>query len=54
MPLPLTNPQHGTIKQARAGVAVYTPFAGFSGSDSFTYAVSDGTTAPRRPTSPST
>ena len=41
-PLPLTNPQHGTITGS-GGAAVYTPDAGFSGIDTFTYAISDGT-----------
>ena len=41
-PLPLSNPKHGTATQISATNALYTPDPGFSGTDSFTYAVSDG------------
>ena len=40
-PLPLTNPDHGRLT-VTTGSATYTPDAGFSGTDTFTYAVSDG------------
>ena len=40
-PLPLTNPDHGRLT-VTTGAATYTPDAGFSGTDTFTYAVSDG------------
>ena len=35
--------QHGTVSISASGAYIYTPDAGFSGSDSFTYKVSDGT-----------
>ena len=40
-PLPLTHPDHGRLTVTTGG-ATYTPDAGFSGTDTFTYAVSDG------------
>ena len=40
-PLPLTNPAHGRLT-VTAGAATYMPDPGFSGTDTFTYAVSDG------------
>ena len=40
-PLPLTEPAHGRLT-VTAGSATYTPDTGFHGTDSFTYAVSDG------------
>ncbi|MGE0452153.1 MAG: Ig-like domain-containing protein [Vicinamibacteria bacterium] len=39
----LGNPTYGTVSLDSSGAVVYTPAAGFSGSDSFTYYVSDGT-----------
>src|SRR5439155_1305630 len=36
-----TNGAHGTVSCTAAGVCTYTPAAGFSGSDSFTYTISD-------------
>ena len=41
-PVPLTNPAHGTINPAGPGAATYNPNPGFSGTDRFTYAVTDG------------
>lgn len=38
----LTDPAHGTVALAADGTFTYTPAAGFSGADSFTYAASDG------------
>jgi len=38
----LTPPAHGTLSDSLPN-AIYTPDPGFAGSDSFTYAVSDGT-----------
>ena len=40
-PLPLTDPEHGTVTLS-GGAAVYTPDAGFSGTDTLTYPISDG------------
>ena len=40
-----TDPGHGTVVCAPAGLCTYTPAAGFSGYDGFTYVVSDGTGA---------
>ncbi|HSK41651.1 MAG TPA: Ig-like domain-containing protein, partial [Arenibaculum sp.] len=37
------QPQHGTLADNGDGTLVYTPAAGFSGTDSFRYLVSDGT-----------
>ena len=37
-----TNGSNGTVSCTAAGVCTYTPATGFSGSDSFTYTVSDG------------
>ena len=39
---PKTNGAHGTVACITAGVCTYTPAAGFSGADSFTYTVKDG------------
>lgn len=39
----VTNPAHGTVTQNANGSLVYTPNAGFSGLDSFTYKAYDGT-----------
>jgi hypothetical protein len=36
-----TSPQHGVVSQT-GGIATYTPAAGFTGSDSFQWRVSDG------------
>jgi len=36
------NASHGTISWSTNGMVTYTPAAGFSGSDSFTYTISDG------------
>ena len=41
-PLPLTNPDHGYLTLTSGGGLAYTPDAGFSGTDTFTYAASDG------------
>ena len=44
-PLTLTSvgtPAHGTASINPNGTVTYTPVAGFNGSDSFTYAISDG------------
>jgi hypothetical protein len=43
-----SNPAHGTVSTSSTGVATYTPAAGYSGSDSFTYRASSahGTAAP--------
>ena len=49
-PLPLTNPDHGRLT-VTAGGTTYTPDPGFSGTDTFTYAVSDGPSARRPPES---
>ncbi|MFQ1701372.1 cadherin-like domain-containing protein [Loktanella agnita] len=40
----LDPPQHGTLIQNGDGTYTYQPLAGFSGNDSFTYQISDGTT----------
>jgi ribosomal protein S30 len=37
-----TNPTHGTVSKDAQNVLTYTPTAGFSGADSFTYTISDG------------
>jgi VCBS repeat-containing protein len=37
-----SGPAHGTVTAAPGGSLVYTPAAGYSGADSFTYTVSDG------------
>jgi uncharacterized repeat protein (TIGR01451 family) len=37
-----TDGAHGTVTCGLAGACTYTPAAGFTGSDSFTYALSDG------------
>ena len=37
-----TNGAHGTVSCTAAGVCTYTPAAGYSGPDSFTYTISDG------------
>ena len=36
-----TNPAHGTVSMAANGTYVYTPAAGYSGPDSFTYTATD-------------
>jgi len=38
-----TNPSHGTLALQPSGAFTYTPAAGFSGTDSFTYQVTDQT-----------
>ena len=38
----VTNPAHGTAALGANGALLYTPAAGFSGSDSFTYKANDG------------
>ncbi|MFO1200434.1 MAG: Ig-like domain-containing protein [Burkholderiaceae bacterium] len=40
-----TNPSHGSASVTSAGQYTYTPSAGYAGSDSFTYSVSDGVLA---------
>ena len=37
-----TQPTHGTVSCTAGGVCTYTPGAGYSGGDAFTYTVSDG------------
>lgn len=37
-----TNPAHGTVSKDSQNVLTYTPAIGFSGTDSFTYTISDG------------
>lgn len=39
----VTQPSHGTVSWGDDGSLVYTPNAGFSGTDSFTYVADDGT-----------
>ena len=39
-----TGPQHGVVMLQTDGAYVYTPAAGYSGADSFTFSVSDGLT----------
>jgi len=41
----LTNPANGTLNLNTNGSFTYTPTPGFTGSDSFTYQVNDGTTS---------
>jgi large repetitive protein len=38
----VTQGAHGTVAASAAGVIAYTPTAGFSGTDTFTYTISDG------------
>ncbi|MHB8057001.1 MAG: Ig-like domain-containing protein [Desulfuromonadaceae bacterium] len=40
----MNGPSHGTLTLEANGAFVYTPATGYSGSDSFTYLASDGTT----------
>lgn len=40
------GPQHGTVTLGADGRYLYTPNADFHGTDTFTYTVTDGTTAP--------
>jgi uncharacterized repeat protein (TIGR01451 family) len=40
--VPVTNPTHGTLTLNSNGSFTYTPQAGFSGTDSFTYKANDG------------
>jgi hypothetical protein len=40
--LSFTNPSHGTLTRTDDGRYLYRPASGFSGTDSFTYTVSDG------------
>ena len=44
-----TNPAHGTVTAGSNGTLVYTPAAGFSGTDSFTYTVNDNQGATSAP-----
>jgi VCBS repeat-containing protein len=39
----VTNPTHGTLSLSATGAFTYTPALNYNGSDSFTYAASDGT-----------
>ena len=39
-----TPPAHGTLSAGTGGVRTFTPAAGYSGADSFTFRVSDGST----------
>jgi VCBS repeat-containing protein len=39
----LTDPAHGTVTLQSSGAFTYTPSTNYTGSDSFTYAASDGT-----------
>jgi phospholipase/lecithinase/hemolysin len=41
----LAQPSHGTVQLSNNGSFTYTPTAGFSGIDSFTYTASNGTTS---------
>src|SRR5262249_45052319 len=41
-PRPATSPAHGSVSLAANGSFDYTPDAGYSGNDSFTYSVTDG------------
>jgi hypothetical protein len=41
------QPAHGTLGAISAGTVIYTPAAGYSGSDQFTYLASDGVTTSR-------
>src|SRR5262249_23760364 len=41
-PRPMTDPAHGTLTLKADGSFVYTPFANYHGTDSFTYITSDG------------
>ncbi len=43
-----TQPQHGSLTLSSSGIATYTPAAGYSGTDSFTYTATDsqGTSIP--------
>ena len=49
-----TNPAHGALSglNTNTGALVYTPYAGFSGTDAFAFAVSDGYTSSPPPPSP--
>lgn len=38
----VVQPQHGSVTVSPTGQLIYTPDAGFTGTDSFTYTVSDG------------
>jgi len=38
----ITQPLHGTLSMASDGSFTYTPYAGYSGTDSFTYETTDG------------
>ena len=49
----VTGPAHGTLSLASNGSFSYTPTAGYSGPDSFTYRASDGTASRRQRRSPS-
>jgi VCBS repeat-containing protein len=40
--LSLTNPAHGTLSRNNDGSYTYRPAAGYTGTDAFTYSVSDG------------
>lgn len=42
-PRPVSGPSHGTLSLKSNGSLTYTPNAGFSGTDSFTYKATDGT-----------
>jgi Bacterial Ig domain/FG-GAP repeat len=42
-PLPIANPEHGTVTITPGVAAVYTSDPGFSGTDTATYAITDGT-----------
>ncbi|MDQ2688322.1 MAG: Ig-like domain-containing protein, partial [Armatimonadota bacterium] len=39
----VSSPAHGTVTISATGAYTYTPSAGFSGTDSFTFAANDGT-----------
>ncbi|WP_172300496.1 Ig-like domain-containing protein [Pseudoruegeria sp. HB172150] len=43
--LEVTQPSHGSLTENGDGTYTYTPDAGFSGTDSFTYTISDGNSA---------
>ncbi len=42
----LSQPAHGTLSMTATGGFTYTPAAGYSGADSFTYEVGDGSATP--------
>jgi hypothetical protein len=45
----VSQPAHGSVSVSQSGSVVYTPNAGYAGSDSFTYTVSDNQGATSNP-----